>query len=97
MQHCAGFISAELLYMFRASSPIISSIKKTATAAPGTGVIVAGSSSHHHTPDDGGLTPETCRVTLQNKTCTVLHQVGVLFDLYYNAWKHKSKNVLSSV
>ena len=25
------------------------------------------------------------------KTCTMLHQVGVLFDLYYNARKHKSK------
>jgi hypothetical protein len=27
----------------------------------------------------------------RNKTCTVLHQVGVLFDLYYDARKHKSK------
>jgi len=43
MQHCAGFISAESLYMFRAS--------KTGTAAPGTGVIVAGRSSHHHIRD----------------------------------------------
>jgi len=23
--------------------------------------------------------------------CTVLHQVGVSFDLYYDAWKHKIK------
>jgi hypothetical protein len=28
------------------------------------------------------------RVTL---TCTVLHQVGVSFDLYYDARKHKIK------
>jgi hypothetical protein len=41
MQHCAGFISAESLYI--------------------------------------------------NKTCTVLHQVGVSFDLYYDARKHKIK------
>ena len=27
----------------------------------------------------------------RNKTWTVLHQVGVLFDLYYDARKHKSK------
>ena len=26
------------------------------------------------------------------KTCTVLHQVGVSFDLYYDARKHKIKN-----
>jgi hypothetical protein len=27
----------------------------------------------------------------RNKTCTVLHQVGVSFDLYYDARKHKRK------
>jgi hypothetical protein len=27
----------------------------------------------------------------RNKTCTVLHQVGVSFDLYYDARKHKIK------
>ena len=27
----------------------------------------------------------------RNKICTVLHQDGVLFDLYYDARKHKSK------
>ena len=50
MQHCAGFISAELLYMFRASSAHHQEYQKTGTAAPGTGVIVAGRSSHHHHP-----------------------------------------------
>ena len=29
--------------------------------------------------------------SLRNKTCTVLHQVGVSFDLYYDARKHKIK------
>ena len=28
----------------------------------------------------------------RNKTCTVLHQVGVLFDLYRDAQKHKIKS-----
>jgi len=28
----------------------------------------------------------------RNKTCTVLHLVGVSFDLYYDARKHKIKN-----
>jgi len=27
----------------------------------------------------------------RNKTCTVLHQVGVSFDLYYDTRKHKIK------
>ena len=42
MQHCAGFISAESLYMFRASSAHHQEYYKTGTAAPGTGVTVAG-------------------------------------------------------
>ena len=45
MQHCAGFISAESLYMFQAQAPIIRSFK-TSTAATGTCVIIVGQSSH---------------------------------------------------
>ena len=45
MQHCAGFISAGSLYMFRAQAPIIGRFK-TSTASTGTCVIVAGKSSH---------------------------------------------------
>jgi hypothetical protein len=67
--------------MFRASSAHHQEYYKTGTAAPGTGVIVAGRSSHHHIRDE----------FRRNKNCTLLHQVGVLFDLYYDARKHKSK------
>ena len=45
MLHCAGFISAESLYMLRALS--------------------AYHQEFFNTPDDGRLTPETGRVTLQ--------------------------------
>jgi hypothetical protein len=37
--------------MFRASSAHHQEYQKTDTAAPGTGVIVAGRSSHHHIRD----------------------------------------------
>jgi len=44
-----------------------------------------------NTPDDGRLRPEHVEWLSRNKTCTVLHQVGVLFALYYDARKHKIK------
>ena len=44
-----------------------------------------------NTPDDGRLRPKHVEWLCRNKTCTVLHQVGVLFDLYYDARKHKIK------
>ena len=71
MQHCAGFISAESLYMFRAQAPIIKStavpalirrsddLPATITHVPVAAVLVL------NTPDDGRLTPETCTLTLQ--------------------------------
>ena len=37
------------------------------------------------------LRPKHVELTCRNKTCTVLHQVGVSFDLYYDARKHKIK------
>ena len=37
------------------------------------------------------LAPKHVEWPCRNKTCTVLHQVGVSFDLYYDAGKHKSK------
>ena len=44
-----------------------------------------------NTPDDGRLRPKHLGWPCRNKTCTVLHQVGVSFDLYYDARKHKIK------
>jgi len=44
-----------------------------------------------NTPDDGRLRPKHVQWLCRNKTCTVLHQVGVSFDLYYDARKHKIK------
>ena len=76
MQHCAGFISAESLYMFRASSahhqeylklqvPALirrcDDLPATITHVPVGAVLVL------NTPDDGRLTPETCRVTAEIK------------------------------
>ena len=37
------------------------------------------------------LRPKHVAWPCRNKTCTVLHQVGVSFDLYYDARKHKIK------
>jgi len=44
-----------------------------------------------NTPDDGRLRPKHVERLCRNKTCIVLHQVGVSFDLYYDARKHKIK------
>ena len=44
-----------------------------------------------NTLDDGRLRPKHVEWPCRNKTCTVLHQVGVSFDLYYDARKHKIK------
>ena len=44
-----------------------------------------------NTPDDGCLRPKHVEWLCRDKTCTVLHQVGVSFDLYYDARKHKIK------
>ena len=52
MLHCAGFISAHSLYMFRESGAHHQEYLKTGTAATGTCVMVAGGSSHHHIRDE---------------------------------------------
>ena len=116
------FISAASLYMFRASSAHHLEYYKTGTAAPGTGVIVAGRSSRHHIRDEtpfrsfvpimvtwwptcnyntctrggsasflkflmmGARRPKYVEWICRNKTCTVLHQVGVLFDWIPSCW-----------
>jgi len=48
-----------------------------------------------NTPDDGRLRPKHVEWPYINKTCTVLHQVGVSFDLYYDARSTKLKNEVS--
>ena len=45
---CRFYFCRITLTCFGRQAPIIRSIKKTGTAEPGTGVIVAGRSSHHH-------------------------------------------------
>jgi len=74
MQHCAGFISAESLYMFRTSSAHHQEYLKRSfvpnmvmwwpTCNYNT-CTMGRRASFFKTPDDGRLTPETCRVTLQ--------------------------------
>ena len=44
-----------------------------------------------NTLDDGRLRPKHVEWLCKNKTCTVLHQFGVSFDLYHGARKHKIK------
>jgi len=44
-----------------------------------------------NTPDDGRLRPKHVEWLCRNKTCILLNQVGVSFDLYYDARKHKIK------
>ena len=39
----------------------------------------------------GAWRPKHVEGHCRNETCTVLHQVSVLFDLYYDARKHESK------
>ena len=48
-----------------------------------------------NTPDDGCLRPKHVERLCRNQTCTVLHQVGVSFDLYCDARKHKIKTSIS--
>ena len=49
-----------------------------------------------NTPDDWRLRPKHVEWLCRNKTCTVLHQVGVSFDLYYDERKHIIKNAKHS-
>ena len=44
-----------------------------------------------NTLDNGRLRTKHVECLCRNKICTVSHQVGVSFDLYYDARKHKIK------
>jgi hypothetical protein len=82
MQQDADFITADFLYMFRASCAHHQEYKILTRQPPGQVVMVAGGSSLHHirgetkflrvaavsvfyTPDDGRMTPETCKESPQ--------------------------------
>ena len=87
MQHCAGFISAQSLYMFRAS--LIwwcDDLPATITPVPGAAVPIFLILLMM-----GAWRPNHVEWLCRNKTCTVLYQVGVLFGLYWDARKYKSK------
>ena len=73
MQQDADFITADFLFMFRASSAHHQEYKILTRQPPVQVVMVTGRSSLRHirdetdsfVPDDGRLTPETCRESLQ--------------------------------
>ena len=44
-----------------------------------------------YTPDDGRIRPKHVEKVCSNKICILLHHVGVLFNIYYDARKHKIK------
>ena len=76
MQHCAGFISAGSLYMFRAQSAHHQEYLKL-VQRPLVHVLSLWVSHHISL-----LGPEHVEWLCRNKTCTVLHQVGVSFDWF---------------
>jgi hypothetical protein len=65
MQQDADFITAEFLYMFRASSAHHQEYKIQTRQPPVQVVMVAGGSSLRHMADDERLMPETCREIMQ--------------------------------
>jgi len=72
-------------HLFRALIRWCDDLPATITHVPVAAVPVL------NTSDDVRLRPKHVEWLCRNKTCTVLHQVGVLFDLYYDARKHKIK------
>ena len=65
MQRDADSITADFLYMFRASCAHHQEYKILTWQPPLQVVMVAGGSSLHHIRDEGRMTPETCRESLQ--------------------------------
>ena len=68
MQHCAGFISAD-------SGPN----KEMWWLTCNDNTCTSGRRTVLNTPDDGRFRPKHVEWPYRNKTCTVLHQVGVSF------------------
>ena len=77
MQQDADFITADFLYMFRASSAHHQEYKTLTRQPPVQVVMVAGGSSLRHTVKH---VEKVC----SNKICILLHHVGVLFNLPYS-------------
>ena len=71
MQQDADFITADFLYMFRASCAHHQEYKMLTRQPPVQVVMVAGGSSLRH------MAKKVC----SNKICILLHNVGVLFNL----------------
>jgi len=120
MQHCAGFITADFLYMFRASCPHHQEYKILTRQPPVLVVMVAGGSSLHHIRNEtdsfvpnmvkwgstrnhnylyrwlpcqyvilfmmGAWHPKHVEKICSNKTCILLHHVGVLFNLTLSSY-----------
>jgi len=91
--------TAKSLYMFRVSQHQSSRVLKTVTATSGTGHIqllpsnVAWSGLVCASRVEG-VTPETCRVTLQwINICILLHLVGFLLTLNCDARNHELKKL----
>ena len=68
MQQDADFITADFLYMFRASCTHHQEYKILTRQPPVQVVTVADATCNHnyilYTPDDGFMTPETCTESL---------------------------------
>ena len=82
MQQDADFITADFLYMFRASCAHHREYKILTRQPPVLVVMVAGRSSLCHIRDE---TVVSCRELVEkvcsNKICILLHHVCVLFNL----------------
>ena len=87
VSHHISLLGPELPYKHSVPALIrrCDDLPTTITHVPVAAVLVL------NTPDDGRLRPRHVEWLCRNKTCTVLHQVGVSFDLYYDARKHKIK------
>ena len=84
MQQDADFITADFLYMFRASCAHHQEYKLLTLQPPVQVVMVAGGSSLRHIRDEtmmGSWRPKHVEKVCSNKICILLYHVGVLFYL----------------
>jgi len=90
---CRYLFTAKSLYMFQVSQHPSSGVLKTVTETSGTGHNTGTATSlQRGLTYMGAVTPETCRVTLQwINICILLHLVGFLLTLNYDARNHEFK------